>query len=128
MKFLRYRPSLRLAVVYALVAGVWIFISDRLLVLFIRDGRLLADLKLAADWAFVAATAVLLYLVLHRELQARKRIQIALRHQNEYLDALHATTLSLMKRLNVDELLSAIVTRAGALLETEHGYMDLLLP
>jgi signal transduction histidine kinase len=44
-----------------------------------------------------------------------------LREQNTELEALHETTLGVMDRLDLDELLEALLTRAGELLGTEHG-------
>jgi GAF domain-containing protein len=47
------------------------------------------------------------------------------RQQNAYLTALHDTTLGLMRRLDLDELLENIIARAGGLVGTEHGYVHL---
>jgi len=47
-------------------------------------------------------------------------------HQNEYLAALHETTLGLIGRLDVTELLETLVTRAGQLLKAPHGFIYLL--
>jgi signal transduction histidine kinase/DNA-binding response OmpR family regulator/HPt (histidine-containing phosphotransfer) domain-containing protein len=58
----------------------------------------------------------------------RKRAEEALQQQNQYLAALHATTLGLLGRLDVSELLQDIVGRAGQLLDTPHGFMFLLEP
>ena len=58
----------------------------------------------------------------------RKRAEETLRQQNEYLAALHATTLGLLGRLDLGELLQDIVGRAGQLLDTPHGFMFLLEP
>ena len=58
----------------------------------------------------------------------RKRVEEALQRQNEYLAALHATTLGLISRLDLSELLQDIVTRAGQLLGTSHGFVFLLEP
>ena len=44
------------------------------------------------------------------------------------LDALHATVLEVMSRLELNELLKAIVTRAGQLLDVPHGYINLYDP
>jgi len=49
-------------------------------------------------------------------------------HQNEYLAALHETTLGLISRLDVTELLQALITRAGQLLNAPHGFILLLEP
>jgi class 3 adenylate cyclase/CHASE3 domain sensor protein len=50
------------------------------------------------------------------------------RRQSEYLGALHETGLGLMSRLDLAELLSDLITRAGKLLGTEHGYLYLVDP
>ncbi len=57
-----------------------------------------------------------------------KQAQAAVQQQNEYLAALHATTLGLIGRLDLGELLQDIVARAGQLLGTPHGFMFLLEP
>jgi len=57
-----------------------------------------------------------------------KQAQEAVQQQNEYLAALHATTLGLIGRLDLGELLQDIVSRAGQLLGTPHGFMFLLEP
>jgi signal transduction histidine kinase/DNA-binding response OmpR family regulator len=62
------------------------------------------------------------------DITERKRGQIALERQNEYLAALHATTFGLLSRLELDELLQAIVVRAGQFLGTEHGFVFLKEP
>jgi signal transduction histidine kinase/DNA-binding response OmpR family regulator/HPt (histidine-containing phosphotransfer) domain-containing protein/PAS domain-containing protein len=62
------------------------------------------------------------------DITERKLAEEALRQQNEYLAALHATTLGLLGRLDLGELLQDIVSRAGQLLDTPHGFMFLLDP
>ncbi len=58
----------------------------------------------------------------------RKRAEEAMKQQNEYLAALHETTFGLISRLDLNELLQAIVTRAAQLLGTQHGFIFLLEP
>jgi len=48
--------------------------------------------------------------------------------QNAELEALHQTTLGVMDRLDVDELLTTLLERAGQLAGTEHGYIYLETP
>jgi len=62
------------------------------------------------------------------DITERKRAEEKLRQQNEYLAALHETTLGLISRLNLNELLEALVARAGQLLGTPHGYVYLMEP
>ncbi len=60
---------------------------------------------------------------LRSEMSERLRVEERLRHQNEYLAALHETALGLMSRLELEELFQDLVTRAGQLLGTGHGFV-----
>ncbi|MGC9523216.1 MAG: GAF domain-containing protein [Anaerolineae bacterium] len=60
------------------------------------------------------------------EVRERRRAEEELRQHNEYLAALHATSLALMNRLTAEDLLEEIVVRAGQLLGTEHGFVYLV--
>jgi signal transduction histidine kinase/CheY-like chemotaxis protein/CHASE3 domain sensor protein len=63
------------------------------------------------------------------DLESRRREQEAvaktLRQQNEYFSALHQTTLGLMSRLDLNELLEALILRVGQLLNAPHGFIYL---
>ena len=50
------------------------------------------------------------------------------RRQNEYLSSLHAISLGLIRRLDVDELLMEILQSACSLAGTEHGFIYLCEP
>jgi DNA-binding response OmpR family regulator/GAF domain-containing protein len=60
------------------------------------------------------------------EILERIRMEKKLRQQNEYLTALHETTLALINRLDLADLLEAITVRAAALMGTPHGYIYLV--
>ena len=66
------------------------------------------------------------YSLVMAEVKERRRAENELRQHNEYLAALHATSLALMNRLNTDDLLEAIISSAAHLLGTEHGYVYLV--
>jgi len=68
------------------------------------------------------------YNLLKQEVGERRRAEEGLQRQNAYLAALHETSLALMNRLKIDNLLETIVARAAQLLDTEHGYVYLLDP
>lgn len=55
-----------------------------------------------------------------------RRAEEAVRQQNTYLMALHDTTLGLMNRLDLQELLQSILSRAAELVGTQHGYVHLM--
>ena len=80
-----------------------------------------AILKLVADQVSIAVINARLF-------DERTVADEQLRRRNEELTALHETALGLIERLDVNSLLEAIVTRAGVLLGTEHGYLYLLEP
>lgn len=62
----------------------------------------------------------------HSDITERKRIEETLRRQHAYLTALHETTVGLISRLELDDLLKSIIQRAGALVGTPHGFVYLL--
>jgi signal transduction histidine kinase/DNA-binding response OmpR family regulator/methyl-accepting chemotaxis protein len=65
---------------------------------------------------------------IYTDITARKQAEEELRQQNEYLAALHETALGLISRLDLNELLEALVTRAGQLLGAPYGFVYLVEP
>ncbi len=61
------------------------------------------------------------------DITPRKQVEARLRQQNAYLAALHQTTLALMQRLDLPELIETIINRAGEMLGTCHGYLYLVI-
>ena len=57
---------MRVVLVYALFAALWILGSDGLLGLLVSDPLLMAQVGMVKGWAFVVATSVLLYAMLRR--------------------------------------------------------------
>ncbi|MFN2137028.1 MAG: GAF domain-containing protein, partial [Candidatus Promineifilaceae bacterium] len=60
------------------------------------------------------------------DITEQKRAEDETQRQTEYLAALHDTTLGLISRLDLNDLLHAIINRAGQLLGTPHGFVFLL--
>jgi len=69
----------------------------------------------------------LLYSIIY-DITERRQAEADLRRQNAELAALQATTLDLIHRLDPDSLLEAVVTQAGTLVGTEHGYIYVVAP
>ena len=65
---------------------------------------------------------------LEKEIYQLGQIEQARRRENEYLTALHETSLGLIDHLDEEELLEAILQRAAMLTGTRHGYIYLLEP
>jgi diguanylate cyclase (GGDEF)-like protein/PAS domain S-box-containing protein len=62
------------------------------------------------------------------DITPRKRAEELLQRQYQYLTALQETTLELLSQFDLDTLLENIVRRAGALIGTESGFLDLVDP
>ena len=62
------------------------------------------------------------------ELKERLRAERKLQVQADYLTALNETALGLLNRSELRPLLESILSRACALLDTQHGLIDLVLP
>jgi signal transduction histidine kinase/putative methionine-R-sulfoxide reductase with GAF domain len=65
---------------------------------------------------------------LRQELMERERTEETLRRINAELDALNATTVSLLNRLDTQGLLREILQRAAVLMRTQHGFLFLVEP
>jgi len=67
-------------------------------------------------------------LVILEDITELKRAEEVLKRQNAYLSALHETTMGLIKRLDVNDLLKALIARAAQLLGTSDGVIYLVEP
>ncbi|MCI0528158.1 MAG: GAF domain-containing protein, partial [Nitrospira sp.] len=81
----------------------------------IRPGEKLIPITQRADEVGQLASA---FQRMARDVYDREQ---RLKQQNEYLAALYETTLAIMNRLNLTDLLETLIARAGALLGTPHG-------
>jgi len=100
---------------------------------YLEEGKTFGDKEVMllgrfAQLASIALDNARLYTKAQQELVERKRTEEKIHQQNEYLTALHETTLKLMNRLDVTDLLEAIITRAAALVGTSHGTIFLVEP
>jgi class 3 adenylate cyclase len=76
------------------------------------------------DIKFIAIACQFFHAKVH-QIRTEERIAKVIRQRNAYLAALHETTLGLVSRLDLNELLEDLGTRAGHLLGTPHGYIFL---
>jgi hypothetical protein len=79
-KFFGVRPTTdekrlawRIAVLYALVAGPWFFLSDQFLAILAREPEDITWLHIFNDWLYVLVTAVLLGWLVRRQVRALRR-------------------------------------------------------
>ena len=64
--FQPFQGALRVALVYAVFAGMWILLSDRAMGLLFHDPEALVQASMAKGWFFVAVTTLLLYVLVRR--------------------------------------------------------------
>jgi PAS domain S-box-containing protein len=103
----------------------------------LAEGRATVELSLVTKsgeripFEYVATTihtgaGRVLFVSIGRDITARKRVEEALQRQNEYLAALQDISLDLVSRLELTNLLESIVKRAGQLVGTTAGFLDLV--
>lgn len=73
-------------------------------------------------WPLPAGEGLKFNALVH-DISDRTEAQAQMNRQAEELSALHETTLDLIRRLEQTSLLGAILSRAAALIGTEHGYL-----
>ncbi|HUJ70165.1 MAG TPA: PAS domain S-box protein [Syntrophorhabdales bacterium] len=89
------RVAIRTSLGYAFFAGLWIALSGKVLLVFIHDAHALEKIEMSKGWAFVALTAFLLYVVLHRQMrwlgkeaEARRQAETLVREVQERFAAI----------------------------------------
>ena len=75
----------RIVLIYALFAGLWIAVSDRLLILAVSDPETIGRLATVKGWFFVVITSILLYSLLRMDRARLQQAMQALHENNEQL-------------------------------------------
>ncbi len=70
---------LRIALIYAVTAGLWILLSDLVLESLVKDPAILTRVQTFKGWFFVGATALGLYLFIRRDVRVLRHSEAALR-------------------------------------------------
>ncbi|MBI1730787.1 PAS domain S-box protein [Candidatus Acetothermia bacterium] len=91
-----------------------------------RKGGEIIVMRTSAEQIEIAGTRCVL--AINYDVTEQVRAQEILKRHNEYLAILHKTTLGLINRLDLNELLEDILSRACELAETNHGYLYLVEP
>lgn len=96
------RPAGRIALLYALLGGVWIFLSDYLLAVFFADPSQYLSLQTYKGWVFVGFSAALLFFLLRHELQRRAQAEAALKTSQEYAQNIIDSSLDMIIAVNTE--------------------------
>ncbi len=108
MKSLRLQTDLRTALLYALFGGLWILFSDRLLAALVSDSATLTQMEIYKGWFFVAASAMLIFFLLRRDLIIRQADEDELRRINRALTTISMCNQTLIRVTDENELLNEI--------------------
>ncbi len=76
---------LKIAIIYLLVSLLWIVFSDQLVVLLFQESQVITRVQTLKGWFFVGATAVLIYLLMRREIATYKRTSESLAKSSQEL-------------------------------------------
>jgi len=99
-------PALRVALFYLLFGGLWILLSDRLVAMFVNHPEEITRLQTYKGWAFIVASALVIFLLLRRELKLRRIVEEQARESEEYFRLLFENNHDVM--LVIDPLTGAI--------------------
>ncbi|MCX6063283.1 MAG: PAS domain S-box protein [Caldiserica bacterium] len=91
-----------------------------------KDGSLV-NVSIIGAPILIAAKQVANYAI-YRDVTEHKQAEDSLRQHDAYLAALHETSLGLINRLDLTDLLTSIVARATLLLGTPNGFLYLVNP
>jgi len=108
----------RIAILYAIIGGMWIFFSDRLTMFFVKDSALLTRIQTYKGWLYVIVTAGIIYLLVKRyliEIQSKKDILEKIEQYNRMLFELSPIGLALCRMdgslVDVNEAYAKIIER-----------------
>lgn len=80
--------ALRIVLVYAVFASLWILLSDKAVALLISDPDTMTRISMVKGWLFVAVTALLLYGLIQRmTLGLQEALQKASLHEQQLQDS-----------------------------------------
>ena len=79
------RPVIFIAFLYALIGGVWIYFSDRLLPLFVTTPAEITTWSTYKGWLYVAVTSILLYWLIRRHTEKLLSAQDQVRSEHEQM-------------------------------------------
>ncbi|MFL7791687.1 MAG: PAS domain-containing protein [Anaerolineae bacterium] len=74
---------LRIIIVYMVVGGLWMLLSEEILIALISDPTTFARLEILIDWLYVATTAWMLYGLIRRNIAATQEATEALQESEE---------------------------------------------
>ena len=97
-----HRVPLKIALYYCLAAGSWILLSDKILLLFVRDIDQLSHLQTVKGWIFVLVSTLLLYWLVWRNIREIHRRKAQLLVSEERFRSVFSTAAAGMVLMHPD--------------------------
>ena len=98
----RKRLSLKVSLVYAVLGSIWIFLSDKLTAMISPDPAFLVRISIIKGLAFVLFTAILLYIMIRRDIFRLMDIEAALRESEAEYRELVENADSIILRMDTE--------------------------
>jgi signal transduction histidine kinase len=118
------QTALRISLSYALVAGFWSLVFDRLLEMFVSDPQQLTRLVSYKGVSFVAVTTLLIYTLLWRELRTQRHEETNRRLAE--INSLQRLTAALLQQQTLDDVLPLVCSEAQQLTGAQGARLLLL--
>ncbi|MDA8168716.1 MAG: PAS domain S-box protein [Nitrospiraceae bacterium] len=125
LKLLRRREvryPLKIALIYAVTGGLWIFLTDIAVYDFTRNIRLLAQIETAKGWFFIAATSIVIFCAVRKEMRSLAAKDEEIKKNERFLSDIFESIQDGM--IIVDRALN--IVRANPLVEKWLGYERLI--
>lgn len=107
---------LKIALVYAVIGGLWILFSDKILDSIIEDSHLITKIQTYKGWLFIAVTAILLYWLISRYFFEIKRSEENMCRSEERFRTLAENSQDMIYRMSLPDGRYEYVSPASKLL------------
>jgi PAS domain S-box-containing protein len=130
---LRWHPknkvtALKIAFVYALMGGMWILFSDRLVSTLVKDPAMLTRLQTFKGWLYIAVTTLVLYWLVRISVQSHMKAEEALQESQRTLSNLLSNLPGMAYRCRCDDQMSMEFVSDGCKALTGYSSSELMDP
>lgn len=109
---------LRIVLIYSFFGGLWIYLSDSILELFVKDPEMFTQIAIFKGWMFILTTAILLYVLIARRMKIIIGSEKLLKRSEERFKQIAENAEEIIWELDKD----GIFTYISPVFETIIGY------